>query len=231
MSIVSLDLPTGDRGPVVVMKQMTDRLADHRDQWITYADLVLAILHPAERQHSHFVKVLKSMLLQQVNATYEPTTDSFMYRPPFNVSNQDELIMYLRGQGHAGGLDAVKLKEGWAGAFEGITDLEAKQKLIVSRAKKDGMAKKVWIDDPVLHTTLDGEFRDMWFQTSIPEGNKVGEELEKLHYKSAARPTGPLLAPKVEKKKKTMRTNVKKTNTHMQGMFRDYSNKRAQASK
>ena len=226
-----MDVASGDRGPVVVTKQMTELLARKKDQWITYADLVLDILHPAQRQDSHFVKVTKGLLLQQINARYDARTDSFMYRPPFNVSNEDELIMYLRSQGHAGGLDAGKLKEGWDCAFEGITDLEAKRKLIVLRAKRDGAAKKVWIDDPVLHTTLDDEFRDMWFQTSIPEGNKVGEELEKLHYKSVARPSGPLLAPKVEKKKKTMRTNVKKTNTHMQGMFKDYSSRRPNASK
>lgn len=203
------------------------------DQWVPYDKLVLDVLTPAQRASEHVKNVVKALLTRMSEATYDPKKDSFRFQPPYDISDKDELIMYLRRQGHAGGLDVKRLKQGWEEADEGITELEKKHQLIVSRNKRDGdkNPKKIWLDDPLLHASVDKEFQDMWFHINLPEGNKVGEELEAMQYRSAARVQAPLAVPKAQKKQRKQRTNVKRTNTHMMGMFKDYTNRRPNASK
>ena len=162
---------------------------------------------------------------------HDDASKTFTFRPLHNISSADTLLKFLRTQKAADGLQVKDLKDGWKDCEAIIDDLEHEHKILISRNKKDSKARVVWADSPDCYAEIDPEFRDAWRQISLGTPEETIKELVKGGYKSAgAIKAQPVIAQTQKKKPRAIRQG-KTTNSHMKGVFKDYSHKRAQAGK
>ncbi|KAK4695510.1 transcription initiation factor TFIIE subunit beta, partial [Lecanoromycetidae sp. Uapishka_2] len=182
-------------------------------------------LHNAARQYKQSIGTI---LMSHPKVEYNPKSDGgealFRYRPPHNIRSQDQIVGHLQAQHTFKGLGVKELKDGWPGAEDAIDDLEIENKLLVTRNKKDNHAKMVWPNDPSLAFEIDEEFLNMWHKVKLPEPGAVADELEREGLLPANKSRGvkKMIAAPTKKTKKP-RKGGKTTNTHMQGVLRDYS--------
>ena len=195
-----------------------------RPQTLTDIISYLNIHNETEKHKANIAHVLKS----HAKVIYDPKNDggegTFSYRPIHNIRTADGLLGFLQSQKTAQGLDVKKLKDGWPGAEAEIDSLEARDKLLVTRNRKDNHAKMVWLNDPTLAFTVDNDFQSIWHKIKLPEAEQLASELEKAGLQPANKSRGAKAKP-VEQAKKTKkpRKGGKTTNTHMLGVLRDYS--------
>ncbi|KAK0628813.1 hypothetical protein B0T17DRAFT_614684 [Bombardia bombarda] len=152
---------------------------------------------------------------------------AYVHRPAIpNVRTKTQLLAHLQRKTDASGVSVKDLKDGWPDCDQALTELEADHKILVVRAKKDGVARMVWLDDPSLFHPIDAELRVMWQKVEVPSVDNIVQRLIAAQQKPTSEdPRLKLMqAPKVEKKKKrqTRRTG-KSTNTHMEHLLKDYS--------
>ncbi|KAK1755718.1 1e60ec1f-fb16-4d6f-a6f1-dad0f04b8cd0 [Echria macrotheca] len=200
----------------------------------TYMDVLgyLSGTNWPESAQENFVELMR--LNPRIQWTPDPTlseqtwrTGTYMHRPTIpNVRNKTQLLAYLQKKTDASGVDVKDLKDGWPNCDAALSELEAAHKILVVRAKKDGVAKRVWPDDPSLFHEIDPELKLMWAKTDVPAPDSIVQRLKAAGQKPMSEdPRDKVLAaPKVEKKKRATRKTGKLTNTHMNKLFKDYSN-------
>jgi transcription initiation factor TFIIE subunit beta len=177
-------------------------------------------------QTPELVARFKQFLNANEKVSYNKETDSYSFRPIHDIFNADDLIGFLQSQNTALGLNVRDLKDGWNDVEKTIDQLENEKSLIVVRNKKDNHAKMVWADDPTLNAPMDQEFVKLWDEISMPDGghDAVVKALKQRGMTSAdsgMAPTAKVVKQENKKKKRTRTGRV--TNTHMQGILRDYS--------
>ena len=111
---------------------------------------------------------MSTVLKTNERVVYDPKTETYAFKPIHDIRNSQQLLGYLQRMTTAQGLSVKELKDGWSGAIDTIDDLEASKDILVTRTKKDGQARMVWINDKTLNVDVDpGEFRFLDFPSSI----------------------------------------------------------------
>ncbi|EGS19666.1 putative transcription initiation factor [Thermochaetoides thermophila DSM 1495] len=154
---------------------------------------------------------------------------TYVHRPIIpGVKSKDTLIAYLQKKQDASGVSVKDLKDGWPDCEQAIAELEREHKVLVVRAKKDGAARMVWLDDPSLFHEVDPELKLMWARVEVPSVDTIVQRLLAAQQKPASE--DPRLkqaanAPTQQdkKKKRAQRRTGKATNTHMEHLLKDYS--------
>ena len=101
----------------------------------------------------------------------------------------------------------------------------------MTRNKKDNNPRMVWADDPTLHKKMDQEYMDLWEMIAVPQNHDdVIKTLKAEGLPTAGTVSQPKLKGDRKKDRKKPRHGQKTTNTHMQGLFRDFSNMKPKAS-
>ena len=208
-----------------------DRLREKFPSPITFSDLMEYVLPSHKRNDEGQLNLIKHFLRVNSKVTYDPQNDTYMFKPLHNIANEDDLLKFLQNQETALGINVRELKDGWPDAEDTINSLESQHRLLVTRNKKDNHARMVWADDPTLEAPLDQEFKDIWTQVALPSVEDTIRELRRMNHKSTGEPARQEVAVKKEKTKKKTRRGQKITNTHMDGLFRDYSNQRPKGGK
>lgn len=201
-----------------------NRLREKHPEPIKRDDLVAYTLQASKRDDATIQQFISQLNINP-KVTYNATDDTFSFKPEHNITDADSLIRFLQNQDTAMGIQVSKLKDGWQDAEATIDKLEAEHRLLVTRNRKDNHPRMVWIDDPTLQAPLDQEFKDMWNQIQLPSNEDTIKELRKMNHKSTGEPALPAAAIQKPKEKRKVRRGTKITNTHMQGLFRDYSDK------
>lgn len=214
---------TGQDARTNVLYAIT-RLKEKSPQAIPRDELIAHVLpRQAVSNDPQRVGLFLTFLNNNEKVTYHRDTDSYSFRPLHDIFTADDLLTYLQKQETATGISVRDLKDGWADVETTIDRLENEHRLLVTRNKKDNHPRMVWIDDATLWLTVDGEYKDIWENIPVPE--KPDDVIQAL--KSAGfKPAGTVSQPKtkkVEKSKKKVRRGHKTTNTHMAGLFKDYS--------
>ncbi|KAF2145703.1 uncharacterized protein K452DRAFT_213443, partial [Aplosporella prunicola CBS 121167] len=186
---------------------------------------------PAEQGGREW-NTIQSILQKHKQVDYDPNgfngKGSYRYRPKHNVRSADELKGFLQRQTSSVGIRVSELKDGWPGAIDAINELEAKGELLVTRNQKTNQPLLVWQNDPSLTHAMDAEFKSMWLSIQLPQNpDDLRSRLvaANLNPTSAPREVKATGKPK-EKKKKAQRKGKTTSNTHMLGMFRDYTDKK-----
>jgi transcription initiation factor TFIIE subunit beta len=191
----------------------------------------LSQVHADDRRKQSMANILKKH--DRVHYIPDPklkvqTWDSGLYehKPLLPVRSKADLIAYLQRLGSAQGVPVKDLKDGWENCGEAIDEMELEHKLLVTRTKKDNLARMVWLDDPTLRHSVDPEFHDMWKKVGIelPSVDEVVRKLQEAGQKPASEDPSKRIkaAPKPkEKKKRAARRGGKTTNTHMLHLLRD----------
>ena len=177
-------------------------------------------------------QTLRQILRTHRSVEYDKTglngQGSFRFRPKHNVRSADDLKGYLQKRSTAQGILVRELKDGWFGALETITDMEKRGDLLVTRNKKDNVAKMVWQNDPSLTQSIGPEFRTLWHSIPLPANpDDLRTKLEQAGLKPTSAPKDTSATNgQNKKKKKAPRRGGRQTNTHMAGILKDYSHKR-----
>ncbi|KAH6618074.1 hypothetical protein B0J18DRAFT_412507 [Chaetomium sp. MPI-SDFR-AT-0129] len=152
---------------------------------------------------------------------------TYAHRPAIpGVRNKTQLLAYLQKKTDASGISVKDLKDGWPECESAITELEREHKVLVIRAKKDGAAKTVWLDDASLFHEVDPQLKLLWARVEVPSVDNIVQKLVAAQQKPASEDPRlkAMQAPKAEKKKKrTQRRTGKSTNVHMEHLLKDYS--------
>jgi transcription initiation factor TFIIE subunit beta len=150
---------------------------------------------------------------------------TFVHKPIIAVRSKTDLIAYLQRKDDFQGVSVKDLKDGWPDCEESLTQLEAKNKILVTRTKKDNHARMVWANDPTLIQKVEVEFVRMWYDVKLPDPDDLVRSLIDAGQKPASEdPSKRVKAPaKVkEKKKRPPRKGGRTTNTHMEHLLKDY---------
>ncbi|KAH6640522.1 hypothetical protein F5144DRAFT_560729 [Chaetomium tenue] len=152
---------------------------------------------------------------------------TYVHRPAIpDVRTKTQLLAYLQKKTDASGVSVKDLKDGWPECEAAITELESEHKVLVVRAKKDGAAKMVWLDDSSLFHEVEPQLKLLWARVELPSIENIVPKLVAAQQKPASE--DPRIkasqAPKQDKKKKRVqRKSGKSTNTHMEHLLKDYS--------
>ncbi|KAK4185548.1 transcription initiation factor IIE subunit beta [Podospora australis] len=192
----------------------------------------LSILGKPESEQEFFVEQMRRN--PQIQWIPDPNVSeqtwksgTYVHRPTIpGVKNKTQLLAHLQKKTDASGVSVKDLKDGWPDCEASITELEHEHKILVTRAKKDGAAKMVWLDDASLFHEVDPTLKVMWSRVELPSLETIATRLMAAGQKPASE--DPRIkaanAPKVEKKKKrAQRKTGKSTNTHMEHLLKDYS--------
>ncbi len=198
------------------------RLREKFPESITKAQLITDTLELNKRDDFTVQQLLKGLSINP-KVKYDKEKDEFRFRPEHDITDADSLLKYLQNQDSAMGIQVSKLKDGWPDAEGTINDLEREHRLLVTRNKKDGHPRMVWLDDPTLQAPLDAEFKELWSSIPLPGVEDTIKELRKMNHKSTGEPAVTDGGVKKPKEKRKARRGTKITNTHMQGLLRDYS--------
>lgn len=156
-------------------------------------------------------------------------TGKYLHRPAIpGVKSKTTLLAYLQKKTDASGVSVKDLKDGWPDCDAAITELEAEHKVLVVRAKKDGVARMVWLDDGSLAQEIDPQLKVMWSRMELPSLETIATRLIAAGQKPASEdPRNKVDSGKGgggdKKKKRAQRRGGKSTNTHMEHLLRDYS--------
>lgn len=152
----------------------------------------------------------------------------YTYRPIIpGVKDKTSLLKFLQNRKDASGVAVKDLKDGWPDCEPALAELETLHKVLVIRTKKENNPKHVYLDDPSLSCEIDQEFKNMWLRVPIPKPEELPRKLQAVGQKPTSDdPTagGKIVAakPKPQKKRTTKRVG-KVTNTHMEGVLKDFS--------
>jgi len=152
----------------------------------------------------------------------------YTYRPIIpGVKDKTSLLKFLQNRKDASGVAVKDLKDGWPDCEPALAELEKLHKVLVIRTKKENNPKHVYLDDPSLSSEIDSEFKNMWLRVPIPKPEELPRKLQAVGQKPTSDdPTagGKIVAakPKPQKKRTTKRVG-KVTNTHMEGVLKDFS--------
>jgi len=164
--------------------------------------------------------------------------ESFKYRSVHPVTNGEELVAYLSRLETSQGISVRELKDGWPDCTSTIDRLEREGRILVVRNKKDDVPRTVWADSPSYYPVVDPtsrkvskvdmDFVDFWSKTKLPASeNEIRAELERarITVTSAVKEVKRMDVKK--ERKRVQRKNGKTTNSHMLGILKDYSNRKA----
>jgi transcription initiation factor TFIIE subunit beta len=164
------------------------------------------------------------LLRNNPKITYNADSDLYEFRPLHNIRNASSLLATLANTPTGAGLVVKELKDGYPNIEDDLKALEAQGKVLVMRGKKDGLARMVWYNDPKLNVSISDEFKDLFHSLKVPDAEDLPKELEKAGMTPASVDPRTIKHAVVEKEKKRKgRRRGKITNTHLVGIFRDYS--------
>ncbi|KAK9450892.1 TFIIE beta subunit core domain-containing protein [Limtongia smithiae] len=158
---------------------------------------------------------------------YEAAANTYEYTPLHNIKSGEALLLYLRRQPVFRGLAVKELKDGWSGCLEAIDKLEKSQDILVLRTKKENIAKLVWANKGGDIGGVDEKFVKVWHRIPIPPPAELPQKLEEVGLKpTSVDPATVKKAPTSQAGKQKRPRKGKTTNTHLQGILKDFSGRR-----
>ncbi|KAL2258038.1 hypothetical protein VTK26DRAFT_8801 [Humicola hyalothermophila] len=224
---------TGTGDSIISQMSFAVRWLQGKDEPQTYQDVLgyLSVTGRPENEQEYFVEQMRRH--PQIQWIPDPNlseqtwrSGTYVHRPAIpNVKNKTQLLAYLQKKTDASGVSVKDLKDGWPDCEPAIAELEAEHKVLVVRAKKDGSARMVWLDDPSLFHEVDPQLKLMWSRVEVPSVENIVQRLLAAQQKPASEDprTKVTQVPKAEKKKKRVQRRGKSTNTHMEHLLKDYS--------
>ena len=181
-----------------------------------------------QHREIEYKRAIETILKKHEKVNYVRNEDgregTFSFRPFMNIRSKDALLRQVQAQRSFQGISVKDLKDGWPGAEAAVDELDKEGKLLVTRNKKDNHAKMVWGNDSSLLSKIEPEFQAIWQKIRLPEPKALADELERAGLTPADKNRNVKKVTKPETKKtRKPRRGGKTTNTHMAGIFKDYS--------
>lgn len=195
------------------------RLKERYPAPITYQDIIDYLLPNTQQGNVELIRLFRLSLQKNGEVAYDVRADTYRYKPPYDVSNAEELLAALQAQDLYKGMLYDELKPGWPDCLVVLNKLADEHKIIIHRHKKDKQPKIIWPDDPSLYVDLKDEFRDIATRVALPDVDKIRVELSAMQSRAAGEAPKPVSATNAKGKgPKKVRRGQKVTNTHMQAL-------------
>lgn len=171
------------------------------------------------------IRELLLPLLQEIDRIkYDPAAQTLEYMSLHNIRTLDDLVNFLRLQPTFKGTSVKELRDGWAGCFEAVAQLEEEDKIIVLRNKKENAPRLVWANMGGEIGAIDDDFVAQWNRIRIPDRDNLYQALVDNSLKpTGADPHEVVKKPQQQERKQKKARRGKITNTHMKGILKDYS--------
>lgn len=168
---------------------------------------------------------LVPLLKKMDQMSYNAVQRGFEYMPKFNIRTKAQLMAFLKSQPTAKGLSVRDLKDGWADCLDSIEELEQSGDLIVLRTKKENSPRMMWANVGGPIGMVDAEFQSMWSRIKVPDESDLPSKLEEAGLKPTSVDPATIKSNKgagngQKKQKKPRRSKI--TNTHLDGVLKDY---------
>jgi transcription initiation factor TFIIE subunit beta len=147
--------------------------------------------------------------------TWDSEADTYIFKPPYEISSAEQLLVYFQKQEIAKSIAITDLQQGWKDCIPTINALDREHKLVVLRHKKDNSPRTIWGNDPTLYAPLDAIYVQKWKAINLPGENEIRDKLKAMSSRAAGDAPKAVLDNKPKQKKKVRRGH-KITNTHMQ---------------
>ncbi|PVI05140.1 transcription initiation factor IIE, beta subunit [Periconia macrospinosa] len=203
------------------------RAAENSERWYTFKDL-MDYLNVTDATTRAQLQNLYRSTNPSNRIAYNPTDNTYRYRPKYNIRNAAQLKAHFQSQKSALGLSVKDLKDGWVTVHDDLRVMEASNDVLVKRSQKDQTAITVWDNDPSLMNKMDPDFVNEFHKIQIPSNP------DDLRNSLLAAGLQPSSAPRQsegkktdnKKRKKAVRRGGKQTNTHMASILKDFSHMR-----
>ena len=195
------------------------RMKERHPARLPYQDILDYLLPNDQQSNAELTRLLRLSLQKNGEVAYDPVGNTYRYKPPYDITNAEELLAALQGQELYKGIQFSELKPGWPDCLGTINKLAEERKIIVHRQKKDKQPKLIWADDPALYVDLSEEFRVIANRVPLPDVDKIRLELAGMQSRAAGEAPKPVNAANAKTKgPKKVRRGQKVTNTHMQAL-------------
>ncbi|KZT53169.1 hypothetical protein CALCODRAFT_440488, partial [Calocera cornea HHB12733] len=161
---------------------------------------------------------LYDLFLNHDRVIHDPKTNTYSYKPDFNIRNKEQLLTEItRHYKRGGGMSVKVIRESWPSALPAIEELAARGDVIVTRTTKDNTPRMVFLNEvspdqgggPV--DKVLAEFQDIWHAQKVPDEDIIMSDLQSLEI-------APKFSGGIRKKKKGAakpNRRIKITNTHL----------------
>lgn len=195
------------------------RLKDRYPKAVPYQEMIDYLLPIDKQANAELIRYFRLSLQRNPEVSYDIKSDSYRYKPPYDISSAEELLAELQSQDLYKGILYDELKQGWPNCLAVLNQLADEHKILIHRHKKDKQPKIIWADDPALYVHLDSEFLLKANGVKLPDENKIRIELSAMQSRAAGEAPKPVVNANANKKgPKKVRRGQKVTNTHMQAL-------------
>jgi transcription initiation factor TFIIE subunit beta len=148
---------------------------------------------------------------------YNPTTETFEYKPNYKIRTKEDLLDLLRRHRGVLGMEVKELKQSYTRVTELIDELD-KEKRILCMRNKDGTPKVVYYNDPSFQISISDEFKVYWNDVKLPMDMDLEPELRKAGLQPMQVQFKKIKSGNDSKGKKKRKSRFKMTNTHLEGV-------------
>ncbi|KAG2220115.1 hypothetical protein INT45_006143 [Circinella minor] len=159
-------------------------------------------------------QALWDKLVNNDKIEYDPTTDTFSYKPTYQIRSKEDLLELLIQKKEDGGMDYKDLKDSYSKLGEAVEDLANEGQILVIR-NKDLNPRVLFYNEMQYNTPVDDEFRKMWGSIKIPDETDLPKALENAGLKTMEVFEKKIVSEPKLKRSKTRNRKFKITNTHL----------------
>ncbi|KAJ2890770.1 transcription factor TFIIE beta subunit, TFIIEB, Tfa2 [Coemansia aciculifera] len=162
-------------------------------------------------------------LTNNAKVIHDAQTNTFSYRPEFDLRTADELVEYLKKLPDGGGLEVKKLADSYLDTSSVIAELHKNQKILIM-SDKTKRPRYIFYNRMALETAIDEDVKTSWQQLQVPDEPELSREMERAGLKRMQAETREEKEQQDVKKTKRSSRNTKITNTHLVGidLTKDY---------
>jgi len=166
---------------------------------------------------------LYDMFLQHDRVIHDTKSNTYSYKPDFNIRNKEQLLTEItRHYKRGGGMSVKVIRESWPSALPAIEELAARGDVIVTRTTKDNTPRMVFFNEVSADQgggPIDKEFQDIWHAQRVPDEDIIMSELQSFGQQTASVEAAPKFSGGIRKKGKKgaakPNRRIKITNTHL----------------
>ncbi|KAI9029292.1 hypothetical protein DFJ74DRAFT_657787 [Hyaloraphidium curvatum] len=184
---------------------------------LTIDDLERAGFAKLAERHPTIINELK----RSPSIKYDPAKGTYQWIFEYDLHRgKEDLKRLLELNRDKQGFVLGELIESYPGDLrEDVEKLESEGWLFLLRASNDWKKARIYFNDPGLANPVDKEFRDLWDNLTLPEGeDDIERELKEAGLKALGKDKPQNVEVQSKKKRRTGNRKMKIVNTHLEDL-------------
>ncbi|KAJ1918989.1 transcription factor TFIIE beta subunit, TFIIEB, Tfa2 [Mycoemilia scoparia] len=165
----------------------------------------------------HGNDALIKQLMNNAKVIYDKETETFAYKPEYNLRTKEDLLKLLKDHSDKGGIKVDTLKDSFLDINSAAKELKDEGK-IFTLDKKDGRARVMFYASGPSVEPVDEEIKEIWDKLSVPDEADLKTDLEKANMKPIRVEEEEVVHEEKKKKQRQSNRKIKITNTHLKDL-------------